>query len=319
MQYKIHNTRPDGTLTVAFRYWLNGKLKTVPAKSVPRFKTESEVIIYMPLLEAKYDSQKQDKLRRESWHDRYYNFIGLKDQYLEYAKEKSPRNYKAKVGNLENYVFHFFLNEKRIDNLDLWFPHFMEFRQWLKNVKSFRNKEQCLMPNTINHCIVELNIFLEFMAKLGNCKMQPRCEIFNDAAENSKKGLDSVFSDKEANEVYEFLNLKNPAYADAFWLLLKTGTRISEFRGIGPSNVKLGEIPQKSLNKLINDSGLSDYKCFVFFNSQVDQKSKIREDDKIKFVPLKSKKTITPEYTRYVPIFDAKAFSIIKKYDYFPK
>lgn len=314
MQYVISNTRPDGTLTVRFRYWLDGKLKTVPAKSVPRFSSEAQIITYLPILEAKYDHQKMEKEKREAWHDKYYDFVGLKSKYLEYAKEKAPRTWPAKIGYLDNYVFHFFLNEKRESNLNSWYLHFMEFRQWLKNVETFKNKAKRLAPNTINHCILELNMFMGFMAKLGMCNIQPRCEVYAYAKENSKKGLDSVFTETEAEAVFEFLTKKNPVLADAFWLLLKTGMRISEFRGIGPGNVRMGEIPQKNLNALIKNSDLDAYPCYLVFNSQVNDRVTIREGGSLQFIPLKTKKKISPEHTRFVPIFDIKAFQIIKKY-----
>lgn len=315
MQYRIRNTRPNGELVVQFRYWEDGKLKTVPTKAVlKKFKAENEIIQYLPYLEAIYDHQKLEKARRESWHDKYYDFVGLKDQYESYAKEKAPNSYKAKIGYLENYVFHYFLNEKMAVNLDAWYLLFMDFRQWLKNVETFKNKDKRLEPNTINHCIIELNIFLEFMSKLGVCKVQPRCETFLDAKENSRKGIENVFENDEADKAYEFLKLKKEILADGFWLLLKSGMRINEFRGIGPANIKLGLIPQESLHKLIISSGFPEYKSFIFFNSQVASKSTLRNDEPIKFKPLKSKKNILPEHTRYVPIFDARSISIIQKY-----
>lgn len=267
MQYIIMNNgkpKADGTLTVKFRYYQDGVLKTVPAATVPKFKTESEIIAHMPKLEAKYDAQKQEKLRRESWMDKYHNFPAIVEKYTDKAKERAPRSYKAKISYLENYVFYFFLTERGLDNMNLWYTHFEEFRKWLKKVKKFSNQRKTLALNTINHCIIELNLFLEFCAKQGDCMTQPSCDLYADAKIHSRKGLDSVFTPDEEDDVYEFLTTKDQKLADAFWLLLRTGTRINEFRGISPNNVRNGLIPQGSLNKLISDSGFSEYKCFIF-------------------------------------------------------
>lgn len=46
-QRRVLNTKPDGTLTVAIRYRLNGKQVNVPANTLPKFKTEVEIIKHM--------------------------------------------------------------------------------------------------------------------------------------------------------------------------------------------------------------------------------------------------------------------------------
>lgn len=315
MNYQIRKINNDGSLQISFRYWENGKNKTVPNKSLPKFKSEAEVINYLPLIEAKHDSLKMRRERREAWFDKFTNFVTLKDEYKVYAKRKAKYTWQSKIGYIQNYIFKFYLEHKREVNLNLWFKHFAEFREWIQTAGTFKNEDKMLAPNTINHIINELNMFLVYVAGRDLCSMQPRCETFAGAKEDSKLGLEFVHEDQEAEDVYNFLSLINPIYSDAFWLMINTGMRISEIRGIGPDNIRFGDIPQESLNKLILDSGLPKYNCFIFFNIQVANKVTYRnEQDEVEFKPLKTKRNDSPENTRYVPIFDMRSYNIIKKH-----
>lgn len=322
MQYKIlgeNKKTNDGRLVVKFRYWQDGKLKTVPRSELPTFYSKMDVVEHLAKIEKQYDSIKKIDKQREEWRFDNEKFDRLVKKYKEYLIKKAPRSYSGKMTYLNYYVMPFFIGIKNEKNLNNWFTHFDEYFKWLGTTSSYKNKERKLKPNSINHCVNECNQFLNYMAYLGECKIQPLCKGIRHAKRKSRKNLDSVFTDDESEALYQFLKNKNETYADAFWLLLKTGMRISELRGLNPTNVRKGVIPHDILNKLIERSEMGPYGAYLFFNFQVDGKTTQRSEKGISHVPLKGKDTDSDENieesdTRYVPIWDSRAKEIIKKY-----
>lgn len=318
MQYRIlgeNKKFKDGRLVVKFRYWENGKLKTIPSKLLPAFYSEAEILNKLPALEGKYDREKMRNQKIEDWKNKYFDFVELVKKYESWIIErKARRSYKSKMIYLNNYVLPYFLGIRGQNNMNCWSDFFDDFQKHLKTINCKNHKDKKLKENTINHIINELNCFLGRMHTLGKCVLQPKCETIPDAKEKSIKGIEYVFTDQEAEEFYTFLFNINEVHADAFWLLLKTGMRISEFRGIGPDNLKIGKIPNLDLQRTLASSGLDNYRCFIFFNSQVSEKSRIRKKNKIEFIPLKSKRKISEDHTRFVPIYDQRSEAIINKY-----
>lgn len=325
MQYRIEGKKKNGHLKVRFRFWENGKLVTITPKllqerkigiSFPNsFKTEKSVKDFKDRLSSYFDYKTIENKNFEKWTEKYYNFKSLIEIFEDYSKKEAPRSYSSKNSYFKYYVLEYFLQIKGLENLESWKDQFEDFKKWLskttqKRVKS--NKSKTLSPNSQNHCIQQLNSFLQLMFESGKCTKQPLCRKIKDAQKKSEKNISYIITDDEAEDIYKFLFKINKYKAYAFWFLLKTGMRVSEARGIGPANIAVGKIPHLQLNKLLADNDMSDYSGYIFFNSQVDKKSTLRsKNHKIVFIPLKSRSDISVKNTRYVPINDNRLLEII--------
>jgi integrase len=269
---------------------------------------------HLKYFEAKYDSQAKERESRESWHDKFYNFQALLEIYITAMKARAPRSWESKTAYFRFYVLPFFLNEKGAANLEEWKMYFGEFKKYLKKVKQVRSKK-LLSLNSQNHCITELNNFLSVMSNDSppKCTVQPKCTQFEDKANESLKSIEEVFEDIEIEAMFKFLSDENQIAADLFYVLVKTGMRISEALGIGPRNVIKDKVPHSQLNEMLKTLGFGAYSIHIYFDRQLDHSGIVAEDEIAKYAPLKSKGSIHERYTRYVPLFDKKCSEIISK------
>ena len=143
------NIAPDknksGNITYRFRYRdKSGKLTTVPRKYWKHIKStdKEKMEEYLPVLESRFDTRVKEKEKRESWHDKYYNYVSLVDEFIEYRKESAPNSWKDKISWFENYVLDYFLNRKHCASLDEWSHYFVDFRRWLeRHAKGVKTKK----------------------------------------------------------------------------------------------------------------------------------------------------------------------------------
>ena len=168
MHVALSNTNKKGESYFTFKYRREGKLKTVPRENWSHLnsKNKSDLENYLPVLEARFDHERMIRKRMDSWQDKYHNFQSLLDKYLEHRVEKAPKSWETKESWFKNYVLRFFLNEKHCSNLNSWRVYFIEFKDWLKEQRGIKTKKP-LSYQSMNHCITELNVFLEYKLEVS--------------------------------------------------------------------------------------------------------------------------------------------------------
>ncbi len=306
--------KSDGTIIYAFKYRdKQGKQKSVPRSEWAHIKSTDKKAMeeFLPILEAKYDARKKEIQKRESWHDRYYNFVDLRKEFVNFRKRSTPKNWKTKLSWFDNYVLHYFLNIKKEPSLDAWSHSFGSFRDWLeRHAKGVKTKKP-LAYQSKNHCITELNKFMEHMAFLRKCDQAPRCPQFESKLVDNEKGAESVISDDEMKELCLYLKKKHGAvYADLCKFLRHTGMRINEALGISLEDVKKGVPPNKPLQGL-----LAIYKLKPIAYIVLEKQPLGRDDEgKMSYSPLKSKNKISLSNARYIPITSKEVYNILVKY-----
>jgi hypothetical protein len=95
----------DGSVIYAYRFRdLSGKLKSVSRKEWAHIdsKNRTAMLGYLPILEAKFDHRKLQKEQRESWHDKYYNYTSLVEEFIKY-RQKQVKDWKTKTSWFQNY------------------------------------------------------------------------------------------------------------------------------------------------------------------------------------------------------------------------
>lgn len=298
----------------------NGKFyyefyKTIPLKDLKKiYKTKPEAEADISIYEAKYDSRLAQRQQREAWHDEYYNFKDLIEIYTKNRVKSAPNSWESKINWFKNYVMYFFYSEKHATNLEEWKFHFKAFKDYLSETKGSRNGKTLTVASR-NHCINELNYFLNLMFEEGKCDAQPKLRLFS-GVDNHKTAKDLV-SEKEFQAVLHQLQLQELAegnstyYSDCYQLLRVGGFRINELLGIGLNNVRQGKPPREELNQLLKKHNIGEIYSYMFFWEQ--PKGTTRKDNNILWKPLKSKKGKI-EDARYIPITDKKAHNILAKY-----
>lgn len=296
MQVRNLGKRKDGSLKVRFRYWQDGKLKTVPQKKLRKLYNEDEIESERLLLEARYDAKKLEKELRESWRDKYYDFGKLEEEYLRYRKVDAPNSWMQKIYDFK-YVLHYFLNIKKSPNLDDWKRHFKPFKLWLEEECRSVKTKQKLSYGTLNHIIVELNWFLKCMSELHLCDEQPKVKHFPPSKADKFLGGEAIVRDSEFKEIEAILETRDPRMALFYSLLRDTGMRINELWSLTYEDVFSGKVTYIPLAKELERCGL-DYEAFIVLRRQLDSTGGV---DPV-WKPLKQRHEISERNNRFIPI-----------------
>ena len=290
------------------------KNQTVPSSKTNHIKTKEKAEEWKLKWEAKWDARLRERQKREFWHDKYYNFENLYEIYLKAREKRSPNSYKDQANWFRNYVLVFFLEQKSCSNLEEWKQHFIEFKNWLSETQSIRSKKALSLASQ-NHCIIEANVFLEIMAENKKCDPQPKLKTYSDREINNTKNEDSVISDEEFKKISDFLKRRDKERKTSnyyfYYLMFHTGMRISELLGLNLQDIKSDPPKDEALKNLLKNSNI---KLKSIHGSIIICKQLSKRDPKTNrpiFKPLKWKKDMSYENSKYIPIFDKKAWNII--------
>jgi integrase len=311
LEDKTHKVKSDDG-----KYYYE-KYQTIPLEKIPVYKTKEEAEKNMPIFEAKYDQRLAERQKRESWHDKYYQFEELIRLYESNRKITAKNSWDSKIFWFKDYVLEFFLNNKHAANLEEWKFYFKEFKSWLRDAKTKRSQKPLSFASK-NHCINELNCFLSLMWDEGQCDPQPKLSLFSEKEVNNHKTAKDLISDSEFNAIYnqlkvfEELNGTDSHHSDAYYILRHTGMRINELRGIGLNDVRPGRPPRKEIDDLLKSNNFGEVYSYIFLQHQpanIERSSGIH----IEWKPLKGKSD-TMKDARYIPITDALTHNILRKY-----
>lgn len=271
--------------------------------------TDTDADAFCRLKEGEIESAKLRIQRRLAWKARYYDFEKLLGIHIEVRKRETPNNWKNDLYYLEQYVFNFFLNQNSHSNINDWYLHFEEFKDWLDSVATAKGGST-LSYSTKNQCIKSLNAFLKVMKRKNYVERLDQCPQFARHLEK-QKDADAVISESEKQIIYTALHDRSDLAASFFKVLVATGLRINEGLGLSLDNLFKGTVNNKSLDAQLKKEGI-EYFGYLILESQPINGVVLRNKDGIvERKPLKSKKAISSQNSRTIPILSKECFNIL--------
>lgn len=262
--------------------------------------TEEEAEECRKQLEAKYEAEKLRIMNRLTWEQEYYNFSKLLDQYLVQQKRSAPNSWKNNEFYCKHYVLYYFLQVKRLNNIELWLEHFEDFREWLNTKAKTVRHVRPLAVSSQNHAIKALNTFLDHLYNKGIISSDKKCESFGEHLLNQRT-IDDVVKPDEMEAVYARLR-KLGYFLEAvyFRFLYFSGMRFNEGLCISLGDLFQGELESELMKKKMEAYSIK-YHGYIVSDGQYGGLDSNRNVIRL---PFKGKKTISEKLNRIIPIVD---------------
>lgn len=306
MRYE-KRTNSDGSTYYSFVYYDNKK-KTQTRLSRKEIRnrfgkdilTEDEAKECLKLLEAKHQSEKMRIEKRISWEKEFYNFAKMLDDYTEKQKKTAPNSWENNQFYLKHYVLYYFLQVKRLNNIELWTDNYSGFQTWLeKSAKTIRSGKPIAVASR-NHAIKSLNTFMEQLYNEGIISTYKKCGTFPEHLLNSRS-IDDVIYPEEMELIFK--ELKNLGYKEEaiyFRYLYFSGMRFNEGLCISLGDLFQGEIDSGFMKKKLDAYNI---KYFGYIVSD-GQFGGIDKHGSVIRLPFKGKRKIDEKFNRIIPITD---------------
>lgn len=305
-----------GNIYYSFLQWDHETRRNIRLKKelVPAdIQTDRQAEDFCRVREADFSATKFRIEQKLQWQKAFYNFEDLLAIFKEECKRRAPNSYETVIYFLRQYVFDFYLNQKKSNNINNWSMHFEEFRSWLLIAKpSKRNKTCILAYGTKNNIIGALNLFLEIMNTKGKCAPPNKCSKFSKSLLNTRNA-DHVIDKSEAMLVFSCLQeLDSTQLASHFfWVLLNTGLRLSEGLSLSLNDFFPGVPDNRILRGALGRHNLVPY-GYISLESQLKNSLKPRTSTyTVERKPLKGRKKIDARSSRIIPVLDKKCFNIL--------
>jgi integrase len=254
---------------------------------------------------------------RLAWKGEFHDFNRLLEEFTESQKIKAKNSWKTDVHYLEHYVFHYFLSVSRSNKVAEWHYLAEDFKIWLSKTKPYNGQKESLALNTQNRAINAFNKFMKLMKRKGKIDFPVHLEVHKESQADLVT-VEDLYTDDEINKVYDDLSQHRQSSANLFYILAKTGMRENEGLGlclkfIYPEKIG-GGTRLDEMQRLLKDYGLDKYEGYLLLESQPELSS-IREKDSVEVPrsPLKHRPVIDSRYSRIIPIWDSKAWEIIRE------
>lgn len=304
----------DGT----FRYNIvydddDGKRHRIPTSHHPKFSTLKEANDWLKTQHAYEQTRKARMEKKLEWRTKFYDFEPLLVDFMEWHKTLAPNSYKSDRLYM-TYVYEFFLNIKKQGNVNMWVNFHGEFKKWLmKDAVGTKKTTQKISYSTANHCIKALNNFQKFLVEFSKMDKDAAvtCECYPQHLVG-KRGWEDVITYEEFDRIYAELLKIDPLTADFFMTAFHSGMRFSEILGLpmgylysGDLAGPLGEEILKTYPKIYG---------FIVLESQLAEDFIARDEFKtIKRKPLKTKKKISAENARTIPLTSKEAWNTLAR------
>lgn len=260
--------------------------------------TEDEAKECLKLLEAKDESVKMRIQKRLAWEKEFYGFAKLLEQYEVDQKKSAPNSWQNNVFYLKHYVLHYFLQVKKLNNIESWSDHFDDFRAYLETAKTIK-QNTVIAYQSKNHAIKSLNTFLFHLEKKKIIERAYKCETFEEHLMNTRT-IDDVIFPEEMEIIYDILMKRgHKLEALLFRYFYDTGGRWQEGLGLSLANIFQGEIDNDLLSKKMKAYEITYYGYIVLESQLVNI-----VDGKPVRAPFKGRKVIAEKYNRIQPITD---------------
>lgn len=291
-----------------------GKRKRYPAALVPKFLTYDEADQWRRSQAAAMGARRAHIEQKLAWKNQHYEFTKLLSKFEQWQKERAPQSYANNVYYLEHWVLNYFLNIRRLNNVNVWHLYFQEFRDWLQGEarQVVKGKDKPLAAGTINNILRTVNVFLSFLQayNLIDPDSVRKTPVLPPHKINRRTYKDIITSD-ELNSVVGHMD--DEAVGEFLRVLFHTGMRFSELFGLPMTALFKGKVKSKSLEDELNRCGV-DYIGYVLLESQPLHDDRRREaDGSLKRKPLKSHREISPKFSRVIPIRSKEVWNILAK------
>lgn len=281
----------------------------------PRITTKEEAEAYCKEWDEKHSGQKAQIKERLSWQDQYPEFEKLISQYEIDRKEDAQYSWHTSVYYLSYYAFPFFLSLKEETNVNKWFKHFEEFRDYLRtkpSIKQMSTTRKTLSYSTMNGVIKALNSFLIVLHRRAKLKSLQKCRLFPKRLLKDKS-IDAVIPEDHQRVIYEQMRKASQTCADMFKVALGTGLRINELIGLSLADLFPGETKSELLNNAIRPYGWKVY-GYLSLESQPLLNPPRAENGSVPRKPLKQKNTMSSKDGRIIPILSKDVFNVLVRY-----
>lgn len=277
----------------------------------PGINSDEEADTFCHQKESEIEASKIRILRRLKWKSRYHNFEDLMEIFKNERLKESPNNWKNDIYYMEQYVLNFFINQNTFSNMNDWYIHFENFKNWLDKVKTVKGNNT-LAYSTKNQCIKALNAFLKVMHRKNKIERITKCPQFARHLENSKNA-EEVISESDTLKIYNELKSINSLAVELFFILTHTGLRINEGLGLCLDNLVQGDVENRTFHEQLIRHGVS-YVGYISLESQPANSTNIRDNNNL--VPkkaLKGRRRIEPKNNRIIPLINKEVFNALGK------
>ncbi len=315
--------QPNGQTRLIFTRYnpLKGRTEKVHLAAVPRHilnSTNDDEIQQWCNTEAAKIAAKSARIKeRLAWKDKYHDFTQLLEEFTDSQKIRAKNSWETDVHYLEHYVFHFFLEIRKSNNIAEWHYLAEDFKIWLSKTKPYHANKESLALNTQNRAINAFNKFMKLMRRKGRIEFPVHLEVHKESQADLVT-TDDLYTNAEIERVYEDLLKHRPSSAYLFYILAKTGMRENEGLGLCMKFVNKGRLEGSlrldQMHKTLVNFGLGEYEGYIVLESQPElARLRAVNSTQVPRAPLKSKPVIDPKFFRFIPIWDARAWQIIRE------
>lgn len=328
-----------------------GKLQTLPRNMYPQFKTRLAAEKWLrsekaKILAGKLDVRKYNEAKKNAeWRKKFHDFELLFILFEDYQKGRAPNSWENNMHYLEHYVFRYFLNSQRVNNVNIWYKHFSRYKRWLKNHAKRIDNEEPISYSTRNHCIRTLNNFLRFMVEedILDRKNFFTCEAFNQKlVDENARTYEHVITEEDFLEIKSKMETdekdssipgkllkKYPVIikglkdahlkvegtpSEFFTVLFNTGMRFNELFSLDMAAIHAGDedLPDYVIETYTQKMKKKIY-GYIILESQAASKNCIKRDSNghIERKPLKDRTKMDSRNGRMIPISDAETWNIL--------
>jgi hypothetical protein len=170
------------------------------------------------------------------------------DEYVKAQKKSAPNSWQNNEFYLKHYVLYWFLQVKRLNNIELWSDHFDGFMTYLETAKKIKSNGPIAVSSR-NHAIKALNTFLEHLYKKKIVTQLIKCETFPLHLVNERT-IDDVVHPNEVEKVCKRLETNGHKLESVYFRYLYfSGMRFNEGLCISLGDLFQDEIQSDFMKK----------------------------------------------------------------------
>ena len=303
-----------------FTHPTTNKVTRINKPDAPIFRDRPSAEAWARTQDANHAALKDAAQQRLEWQTKYHDFSEYAEDFTRWKKEKAPRAWARSVSALRQYVLHYFLNIRECNNANLWPNFYQPFIDWLGTDARKIKADELLSISSQNHIINALNGFIEYLATyrlIAPEIAKVKCPLHAGHKLGSRT-FEDVYSDEEFADVEVRMRKKDEDAADFFYLLRHVGMRFNELHSLPMSTIYKG-LMEGALHDELKEKRI-DYFGYILLESQIikdnktDAKTRERKEDfSHDRGPLKGRKTISLENSKFIPVSDKKAWNILVK------
>lgn len=303
----------DGTHYYSFSYYdKEGKRVRLKKENCPNFTKLEDARAWAKSQKAHQHASKALIEQKLAWKSAFYEFESLVKKYGDWQKTQAPNTWENNILYFEQYCLPWFLGVKKQNNVNAWHFLFTEFTTYLRvEAKTARTRTQITVA-TANKIIHTLNSFTRFLSlhNLIDGDSAKKCPSFPEYMQN-QKSIEDVISEPEFEAIHRKLSFINPASADLFLLLYRTGMRLGEALSLPISALFKGQM-EGALHEELKEKHI-EYIGYLVLESQCESLARSRDEKTFAHSrkPLKGRRRIHNKDSRLIPIRQKEVWNML--------